>query len=88
MDEATQILVIITSSVLILFLLLAMFGAVQFILLMRKVKKLVQKAENVTDTVESIGETIKAAQATIGISSVVTALINSITKATGTKRRK
>lgn len=88
MDEATEILVIITSSVLVVFLLLAIFGAIQFILVMRKVKKLVKKAENVTDTVESMGETIKTAQATIGISSIVTALINSITKATGTKRRK
>jgi hypothetical protein len=88
MDEATEILVIITSSVLILFLLLGILAAIQFLLLLKKVKKLVQKAENVTVTVEVIGDTFRKASTTVGIGSIISNIANSFSKASNSKRRK
>lgn len=48
-----EILVIITSSVLVVFLLLAIAVVIQLMLILRKIKRLAAKAENVAEAVES-----------------------------------
>lgn len=61
MENATEILVIITSSVLIIFLVGAIFAIVLLVKLLNKLKRLADKAESVVDAVESIGEAVKMA---------------------------
>lgn len=55
MEQATEILVFITSSVLVLFLLLSIFLVIQVLLVIRHVRRLAARAETVADSVESIG---------------------------------
>lgn len=61
METATEILVIITSSVLVIFLIGAIFAVALLIKLLNKLKRLADKAESVVDAVESIGEAAKMA---------------------------
>jgi len=61
METATEILVIITSSVLVLFLLVAIFATILFIKLLNQLKRLADRAESVVDAVESIGDAVKMA---------------------------
>lgn len=61
MDTATEILVIITSSVLVLFLLVAIWAGVLLILVLRKIRRLAKRAEDLAEAVESIGEAVKFA---------------------------
>lgn len=62
MDTAAEILVIITSAVLILFLLLAIYLSVLAIKLVKRLKHLAERAESVADAVENIGESLKASK--------------------------
>lgn len=55
MDTATQILVIITSSVLVIFLLVSIFLTIQVIAVVKRIKHLTERAETVADSVEAIG---------------------------------
>lgn len=80
MDEATEILVIITSSVLIAFLLLGITLLLQFIFLVRKIKKLIQKAENVAETVEAVGETLGRAVLPAAFGKILSSFIASVTR--------
>jgi hypothetical protein len=61
MDTATQILVIITSSVLIIFLLASIFLTIQVIAVVKRLKHLAERAETVADSVESIGAAFQEA---------------------------
>ena len=59
MDTATQILVIITSSVLVVFLILAIIATVYFIKLMKVVRQIAEHAENVAESMQSAADTFK-----------------------------
>lgn len=61
MEQATELLVIITSSVLIVFLLASIFLIAQILLVVRHIKHLAEKAETVADSVESIGAAFQEA---------------------------
>lgn len=87
MDDATQILVIITSSVLIIFLLLFIILLLQFIFLIRRIKRLLHKAENVAETVEAVSETLGRAALPAAFGKVLANLMASMSKAQS-KRRK
>ena len=80
MDNATQILVIITSSVLILFLLFAITLLFQFIFLMRRIKHLIQKAESVADTVEAVSETFGKAAVPAAVGKVLGNFLSTLAK--------
>lgn len=61
MENATEILVIITSSVLVICLLLIIIVTIQVMLFLKKIKHLVHKAENVAGTVENISSAFNKA---------------------------
>ncbi len=68
MENAQQILVIILSIMLALFLLLGIFALTKLIQLLDHLKKITEKAEKLADTAESVGEFFKytAGPAAIG----------------------
>lgn len=68
METATEILVIITSSVLVIFLIGAIFAVVLLIKLINKLRRLADKAESVVDAVESIGDAVKMANSPLRFS--------------------
>lgn len=59
MDDATQILVIITSSVLVLFLLIAIVLAIRVLQLVNAVRRLVQKAGNMAEAAKAASESMQ-----------------------------
>jgi len=59
MENAESILVIITSSVLVIFLLVSIIATVISIRIMKSVKRVVAKAEDVLDTAEEAAEAFK-----------------------------
>lgn len=68
METATEILVIITSSVLVIFLIGAIFAVVLLIKLINKLRRLADKAESVVEAVESIGDAVKMANSPLRFS--------------------
>ncbi len=68
MDNAEQILVIVLSSALALFLLLAIIATVKTIQILNHLKSISQKAEKIANTAETVGEFFKytAGPAAIG----------------------
>jgi len=66
MNTAEQILVIITSAVLILFLLLAIAATIYLIKLVRNIRRVVAKAEDVVDSAEAVAEAFKNVGENVG----------------------
>lgn len=59
MENAESILVIITSSVLVLFLLLAIIVTLKLMALIKHVKQIVAKAEDVIESAEEVTEAFR-----------------------------
>lgn len=60
MNEAEQILVIILSTTLALFLVLAITCAIFLIKILQQIKRITQKAENVADKAEAVADQAEA----------------------------
>jgi len=56
MDNATQTLVIIVSSVLTIFLIASIVAVIKIIQILNYIKQISAKAEKVADAAESVGE--------------------------------
>lgn len=67
MDTATQILVIITSSVLVIFLILAITLTIMMIKMVKRAKVVMAKAENVVDSAETIAASFAKVKGPIGL---------------------
>lgn len=59
MQDSLQILVIILSACLAVFLLLAIFATVKIIQILNHLRAISEKAEHIADSAESIGEFFK-----------------------------
>lgn len=86
-ESATEILVIITSSVLVIFLIGAIFATVLFVKVLNKLKRLADKAESVVDAVESIGDAVKMANSPFRFGRLVQSFAETFKQAK-TKKRK
>lgn len=71
MTEATEILVVINSVVLIVFLVVGLVLLVQVILLIRRIRKLAEKAEVVAGNFEAISSTLRQAAFGAGVGGVI-----------------
>jgi len=68
---AQQILVIILSSALAIFLILAIVSIIMVIQLIKKMQLVAQKAERIVDSVESVGDVLKKAAGPLGLFKLV-----------------
>ncbi len=59
MGNAEQVLVVILSSALAIFLLLAIFATIKTIQILNHLKTISEKAEKIANTAESVGEFFK-----------------------------
>jgi hypothetical protein len=82
MNTSEQVLVIILSTALALFLLLAIVVAVQVIRLLKTVNKLTSKAEHVIETAENVSEVFKNAAGPMALLRIVGNAVNVVTKVT------
>lgn len=80
MNTAESILVIITSSLLSLFLLLAIVATVFIIKISKSVKRVIAKAEDVVDTAEAAAETFKHTSGPMGALKLIKNIVTMVNK--------
>ncbi len=68
MNTSEQILVIILSTTLAIFLIISIVAAVKVVQILNDIKRIVQKAESIADKAEAVGEffQVSAGPAAIG----------------------
>lgn len=77
MDQATEVLVIINSIVLIIFLIMSMVALTYIIRVMKRVDRMSEKAESAVDSLEAAAQAIKEASTPIGFGRALGSMINS-----------
>lgn len=85
MENAADILLIIVSSVLTLFLILAIIVCVYAISIFRQVKRVLQRAENVAINVEAAAEAFERNAKPLAVIKLISNIIGQVTKARGKK---
>jgi hypothetical protein len=71
MDTASEVLVIIVSSVLVIFLVAAIVATIYAIKVMKQVRTIVAQAESVVDSVEAAASTFQKAASPLALLKVV-----------------
>lgn len=77
--DAFQILVIILSITLAIFLVLAIILTYSFIKISQTVRSIVSKADSVMDDVESVADFFKKTSVPLGVTSLVANIVSKIT---------
>jgi 1,4-dihydroxy-2-naphthoate octaprenyltransferase len=80
MEQAAEYLVVINSVVLIMFLIVGLVVLTQIFLLLRHVRKLIEKAEDAADTIESVGEAFRNAAVPLSLGRFVGNAMNAFMK--------
>jgi len=80
MNTAFDVLVIILSSLLAVFLVIAIMAAVLIYKLVKKVRRVVEKGEHLIDSAESAAEMFKTAAAPAGMMRSLFNIIDVVTK--------
>lgn len=80
MENAEEILVIILSSFLALFLLLGIVILVKSIQIINSLKRITDKAEKIVDKAENIGEFFQRTTSSLAIGRLLTQVANAVFK--------
>ncbi len=78
MNSAANILLIIVSSVLSLFLILAIVVLIKFIQILHSLKHIAAKAEKLADSAEAVGEFFRKSAGPMALGRLVTNVIESV----------
>ncbi|MBX4188948.1 hypothetical protein KW792_02500 [Candidatus Saccharibacteria bacterium] len=87
MDTATQILVIITSSVLVIFLVFFIIALVYLIKLIKQLRRITEHAENVVDSVEAAASTMQRAASPLAFLKLVSNIVDQTAKMRNRKEK-
>lgn len=77
MEQATEILVIITSSVLVIFLLLAITSLIVFLVLLKRLSALMHRAEGAAQALEEFASAAKKLAESVTFSGLVGSFVKS-----------
>lgn len=80
MEQAAEILVIINSVVLFIFLLMAIVLTVQIIIAIKHIRKFIDKAEDVAENMEHVAEGARQALTKVVIGRMFTSLVKNMAK--------
>jgi hypothetical protein len=80
MDTAMQILVIIVSATLTLFLVVAIFALVYIIKIVKSLQRVTDKAEELVDKAEMVGELVGKAAGPVAIGRLITNVADTVFK--------
>lgn len=80
MEQATEILVIITSSVLVVFLLLAIASLIAFLVLLKRLSALMRRAEGAAQAFEEFGAAAKNLAQSVTFTGLIGSLVKHVTK--------
>ena len=85
MNTASQVLLIIVSTTLTLFLILSIILIIKFIQILNHVKHITEKAEKIADNAESVSEFFQKTAGPAAIAKLIANITHSFTK--GKKKR-
>lgn len=88
MENSSELLLIIVSATLTVFLLLAIVCLFYVISVLRKVKKLTDTAQNVALNVEAAAEAFERSAKPVAIIKVISNIVSQVMKSTNSKGRK
>jgi type II secretory pathway pseudopilin PulG len=80
MDTATQILVIITSSVLVIFLIIAIVAAVAVLRIVKTIRRIADRAEHVIENAETAAATFRNAAGPLSLLKTIANIVDSVNK--------
>lgn len=80
MDNAAEVLLIIVSATLSVFLVLLIIVAVYVISLLKQIRRIANHAENVVDSVESAASTFEKAASPLAILKVIGSIVENAAK--------
>ena len=80
MNTASEILLIIVSSVLSLFLLVGIIALVKFIQILSTLKRIAQKAEHLTESAEAVGDFFRKSASKVAFGGFLSNIVNSVIK--------
>jgi hypothetical protein len=80
MNTAFNILVIVLSSLLGIFLILSIISAILILKLVKSLRAIVAKGEQLVDSAEALGETLKRNAGALGIMRLVMNFVNGMNK--------
>lgn len=78
MNTAAEVLLIIVSAVLSLFLLLAIIVLIKTIQILHKLKHIAAQAEKLADSAEAVGEFFRKSAGPVALGSFVTNIVESV----------
>ena len=81
MNTTFDILVIVLSCLLAIFLILSIISAVLVLKLVKALRAIVAKGEHLVDSAEAIGDTLKANAGAVGILRLVMKFVSAMNKA-------
>jgi cytoskeletal protein RodZ len=85
MDTAAEVLLIIVSSVLSIFLVVLIIAGVWFIKVLKQTRKLMEHAENVADSVEAAASAFERTATPLSVLKIISGIIG---QASRQKKRK
>jgi pilus assembly protein TadC len=80
METASWILLIVVSSALTVFLIVAIVAVTYFIGILKQVKRITAQAENAVDSIESAAETFRNSASPLAILKLVGKIVNQASK--------
>ena len=80
MDTASEVLLIIVSATLSVFLVLLIIAIVYIISLLKQIRRIANHAENVVDSVESAASTFQKAASPLAILKVIASIVENAAK--------
>lgn len=80
METASEVLLIIVSAVLSLFLIISIIALVYLIKVLKQVKRITAQAENVVDSVEAAANTFQKAASPLALLKLVGSIVENASK--------
>lgn len=77
MNTAAEVLLLIVSATLTIFLIVAMVAVVKFIQILRDIRRIAQKAEQIADKAEAVGEFFQKTAAPAAILKLIANVVSS-----------
>lgn len=80
MDTASEVLVIIVSSILAVFLIVLIVALVFVVKILKQLRRITERAENVADSVEAAATTFEKAASPLAILKLIGSIVEQSTK--------
>jgi sensor histidine kinase YesM len=80
MDTAAQVLLIIVSATLTLFLLVLIIAFVYTIKILKQIRRITERAENVAGSVEAAAETFEKTASPLAVLKIVAGIVENVAK--------